>query len=417
MNYYFIFFLCVLIGNLVLDTVLDLLNLRSFQTSLPEELRASYDPAQHTKARDYYIENTRFGITARMVSTLALIVFLIYGGYNWTDQIARHFGFGEIGTGLIFITVLLLLKSILQLPFSIYHTFVIEARYGFNRTTPKTFILDIIRGTVVGIIIGAPILALLIHLFDQWGSMAWLYAWAGISAFQLLLAFIAPVWILPIFNKFTPVEPGELREAIAVYAKEQSFTLQGVFVMDGSKRSSKSNAFFTGFGKFRRLVLFDTILSRQSLDEIMAVVAHEAGHFKKKHIPQFMAISLISSGIMFFVLQLFMRNQSLFEAFRMEQVSTYASLVFVSLIYGPVLRYLSIFPNMLSRKFEYEADEFSLRTFGRPRHKVEALASALKKLSVDNLSHPTPHPLKVALDYTHPPVLARIKAMRIDPTS
>ncbi|MDD4183191.1 MAG: M48 family metallopeptidase, partial [Candidatus Omnitrophica bacterium] len=237
---------------------------------------------------------------------------------------------------------------------------------------------------------------------------AWVYCWIAVTGFQLFLLFIAPVVIMPLFNKYTPLENGELKSAIENYAKEQKFALAGVFKMDASRRSTKSNAFFTGFGKFRRIALFDTLIQKHTVDELVSVLAHEIGHYKKKHFVKGIILSVITTGIMFFILSFFINNQGLFGAFKMQSLSIYASLIFFGFLYSPINLFISIFSNIISRKHEYEADAFAITTYKKP----ESFIIALKKLTVDNLSNLTPHPLKVFLDYSHPPVLKRIEAIR-----
>jgi STE24 endopeptidase len=285
---------------------------------------------------------------------------------------------------------------------------VIEAKYGFNKTTVTTFITDIIKVCLISVVLGGPLLCLVLWFFEKAGPLAWLYCWGALCVFQVFLLFVAPVIIMPLFNKFTSMADGELKDGISTYAQEQNFKINGVFTMDGSKRSSKSNAFFSGIGRFRRVVLFDTLIEKHSLQELLAIVAHEIGHYKKKHILKHLCISLATSALMFAILSVFMENPRLFAAFKMDHVSIYASLVFFGFLYAPLDMLLSIGGNALSRRNEYEADRFAADTSGMP----EAMINALKKLSIDNLSNLTPHPLKVALSYSHPPVLARIQALR-----
>jgi len=244
--------------------------------------------------------------------------------------------------------------------------------------------------------------------FQRCGSTAWIYCWLAVTLLQLFLLFIAPVAIMPLFNKFTPLAPGALRAAIETYAAGQRFAMQGVFTMDGSRRSTKSNAFFTGFGKFRRIVLFDTLIQKHTVEELVSVLAHEIGHYRKRHILQMVLFSLANTAIMFFILSRFLGNRELFAAFGMEQVSIYASLVFFGFLYTPINMLVSILGNVVSRRNEYQADAFAATTYEKP----QALIDALKKLSVDNLSNLTPHPFAVFVHYSHPPVLQRIEAIR-----
>ena len=408
MNIFLFAILFILIGDYVLGLVVDILNVKHLKTDLPETFSGYYDEEKYRKSQQYLKENTRFDLITASITTPAIILFILLGGFNWVDLWARGFDQGPIITGLIFGVVLLFGSQILSLPFSIYSTFVIEEKYGFNKTTAKTFVLDIFKGWMLGIIIGAPVFSGILWFFEQTGPMAWLYCWAALTIFQIILMFVAPVLIMPIFNKFIPLEEGELKTAIEDYAKKQSFAMKGVYTMDGSRRSTKSNAFFTGFGRFRRIVLFDTLIAKHTTEELVSILAHEMGHYKKKHILKSILISIFSTGLMFYILSIFMNNPGLFAAFKMDHISIYASLVFFGFLYAPIDMILSIFSNMLSRRHEYQADAYAVRTYRRP----QSMIAALKKLSVDNLSNLTPHPFKVFLSYSHPPVLDRIRAIR-----
>jgi len=408
MNLFLIIILIILIGEYILGLVVDTLNVKHVQTDLPEAFSGYYDGEKYRKSQQYLKENTRFDLITGSVTTPAIIAFILLGGFNWVDQWARSLAWGPIATGLVFTAILLFGSQILSLPFSIYNTFVIEGKYGFNKTTPKTFVLDILKGWLLAVVIGAPVFSAILWFFGQTGTLAWAYCWGALTVIQIFLMFIAPVVIMPIFNKFVPLEDGELKTAIEDYAKKQGFKMKGVFSMDGSKRSTKSNAFFTGFGRFRRIVLFDTLISKHTTEELVSILAHEMGHYKKKHILKSIIISILSTGLMFYILSIFMNNKALFAAFQMDHVSIYASLLFFGFLYTPIEMILSISGNMLSRRHEYEADAWAVRTYHRP----QSMISALKKLSVDNLSNLTPHPLKVFLSYSHPPVLGRIRAIQ-----
>ncbi len=375
---------------------------------MPKEFEDYYDAEKYKKAQNYLKENTRFGIIVDSIITPITVAFILIGGFNYVDQIARGFQISPIPTGLVFAGILMIASQILSIPFSIYSTFVIEEKYGFNLTTAKTFILDILKSWFLTAIIGGIIFAVILWFFDRTGNMAWVYCWIVVVIFQIVLTFFAPVVILPLFNKFYPLEDGELKTSIENYAKSQDFRLKGVFKMDASKRSTKSNAFFTGFGKYRRIVLFDTLIKKHTVDELVSILAHEMGHYKKKHILKSIIISIITTGFMFFILSLFINNEGLFQAFKMENTSIYASLFFFAFLYSPINMFISILSNMLSRKHEYEADAYASETYG----KFESMISALKKLTVDNLSNLTPHPLKVFLSYSHPPVLKRIQSLK-----
>jgi len=408
MNLYAIIILTTLLISFIIDAVTEWLNLRALTDKLPEEFASLYDADKYKKSQEYTRVRTKFGMVTSVFSIILTLTFWFSHGFDWLDQMVRGWHLHPILTGLTYIGILVVAKSLLSLPFSVYSTFVIEERFGFNKTTPKTFLLDLIKGLLLGIVLGGPLLGGILAFFEYTGTAAWLYCWAATTLFTLFVQFIAPTWIMPLFNKFTPLEDGELRRAILDYAKSVKFSLQNLFVMDGSKRSSKSNAFFTGFGKNKRIALFDTLIERHTVPELVAVLAHEIGHYKKKHIIKSMVISILHSGVMFFLLSVFVSHRGLFDAFYMRQTSVYAGLIFFGMLYAPIELMLSLSMHMFSRKNEYEADRFAAETTGEP----QAMIDALKKLSVHNLSNLTPHPLYVFLNYSHPPVLQRIKALQ-----
>ena len=408
MNVYLVVILAIIIGNYILDLIIEFLNVGAIKEELPREFEGFYDSAKYKKSQAYLKDNTYFKLIQGLFITAVVLFLILGGGFNFIDKIARGYNLGIIPTGLIFSGILFFLFQIIEIPFSIYHTFVIEEKYGFNRTSPKTFILDILKSWLLSIIIGGLLLSLILWFFIKSGSLAWVFCWLGVTTFEFFLIFIAPIVIMPLFNKFIPLEEGELKQAIQTYAQSQNFKLKGLFKMDSSRRSSKSNAFFTGFGKYRRIVLFDTLIKNHSVDELTSVLAHEMGHYKKKHILKMMTISILTNGLMFFILSLFINNPGMFAAFRMDNLSIYASLLLFSFLYTPINIILSLAGNILSRKHEYEADKYAVTTYKKP----EAFILALKKLSVDNLSNLTPHPLKVFISYSHPPVLERIKALK-----
>jgi STE24 endopeptidase len=294
-----------------------------------------------------------------------------------------------------------------MLPLSIYDTFVIEERFGFNRTTRRTFVLDMIKDLGLASLVGGALLSGILALFQYVGHNAWVYCWMGFVVFSLILQYVAPTWIMPLFNKFSPLQPGELREAILDYARSVDFPVRSVFVMDGSRRSTRSNAFFTGFGRNKRIALFDTLIEKHTVPELIAVLAHEIGHHKKKHILQGTIINILHAGLLFFLLSIFLGSPGLYDAFHMEQPSIYSGLLFFALLYTPLEMVLSVAMHMLSRKNEYEADRFAAETTHHPQEVVEAL----KKLHTDNLSNLTPHPFYVLLNYSHPPLLERVRAI------
>lgn len=414
MNGWLIFVLALLVFDYVLDVVVEQLNLRRLSPEIPEEFRGVYDAEKYAKSQRYTREGVRFGLVETSVLLPVTMGFILLGGFGWVDGLARAAGWGLIPTGLLFAAILGVLSMLVGLPFKIYDTFVIEAKYGFNRTTVGTFIADMVKGLALGAILGGPVLAGILWFFAHAGPLAWLYAWGALAAFQIVLMYIAPVVILPLFNKFTPLEDGELRQAIERYAAAQNVPLSGIFKIDGSRRSTKSNAYFTGFGRTKRIALFDTLIANHTTEELVGVLAHEVGHYKLGHIRKFIAVSFASSLLMFWILSKFIAVPGIYEAFCVPfapvggQTPIYAGLVFFGFLYAPISMLLGLLGNILSRKHEYEADAFAARTTGQ----AAPMIAALKKLSVDNLSNLTPHPLKVFLEYSHPPVLARIAALR-----
>lgn len=409
-----IFILVALLALWNLDFISALFNLKALDPKLPEEFRGVYDEDKYAKSQEYTRVSERYGIITSTYSLTILLVFWFIGGFGWLDEWLRNYQWSDTVTGLAFIGVLFVGNTLLSLPFQIYDTFVIEERFGFNKTTPKTFVIDQIKGLLLAVALGAPLLALVLWIFGTVDN-AWLWAWLAFTAFQLLMTYLAPTFILPLFNKFKPMEDGELKSSIQEMSKKCDFPLTEIHVMDGSKRSTKSNAFFTGFGKRKKIALFDTLIENHGTDELLGVLAHEVGHFKKKHIIQRMIFSFVQTAVVFFLLGLVTDKdsafaQGLFEAFGMnkEQISTAAGLVFFMLLFSPVSRVLSVIGNLSSRKHEFEADAYAAEIQGTPDH----LIKALKKLAADNLSNLTPHPLPVFLDYSHPPMLVRIKALR-----
>lgn len=407
MNIYLIVILAILIGEYALGSIVDFLNMGSAHGVLPEEFKGFYDADKYRKSQEYLKVNTRFDFLQKTFVTIFIVVFILLGGFNYIDRFARGFDLNLILTGLIFAGNLLIGSKLLHVPFEAYRTFVIESRYGFNQTTARTFIVDIFKSLFITLIIAGAAFSGMVWFFAKMPREAWFYCWIALSLFELFILFVAPALIMPLFNKFTPLPEGQLKKEIEAYARSQHFILKGIFTMDASRRSSKSNAFFTGFGRYRRIVLFDTLIKQHSIEELVSILAHEIGHYKKKHILGGVALSIVTTGIMLFILSFFIYNRGLFGAFKMEHVSIYGSLVFFGFLYAPLNAAFSVVANVLSRKHEYQADMFAVTTYVQPR----AFITALKKLTVANLTNLTPHPLKVFLDYSHPPVLARIRAI------
>lgn len=408
MNTWLVVIVLIMVIGYLLDCLTSALNLKALDPHLPDEFVDVYDQDEYQRSQAYTRDRTRFSLVSSSCSTFVTLFFLLIGGFNYVDIFARSFEYGSIVTGIIYTGGLMFLSFVFGLPFSIYSTFVLEERYNFNTTTPKTFVLDILKSTALAIVIGVPLLALILWFFETTGEQAWLYCWALVVAFSLVMHFLAPVLIMPLFNKFFPLEDGPLKESILAYAQKEEFAIQGIFTMDGSKRSTKLNAFFTGFGRFRKIVFYDTLMDKLTDDEIVAVLAHEMGHFKLKHIMKMLAGSVLQTGLMFYLLSVVLNNASLFAAVGMEHVSVYASIVFFGILYSPVNMLVSTLFCWISRHHEFEADAYTVKSTGHGEH----LISGLKKLSQANLSNLTPHPVTVILEYTHPPVLQRIQAIK-----
>ena len=399
--------LVALLLDVVLNIVADYLNLKTLRSDLPEEFKSIYDQKRYLRAQEYLKFNTRFGWIVSAVNITLLLFFWFGQWFQHLDSWVREWGLSQVPSGVFYIGILSLLVAAANLPFSAYSTFVIEEKFGFNQTTWSTFFKDKIKGLGLSLILGGPLLACVLAFFEFAGSSAWLYCWGVVTLYMLVVQFIAPAWIMPLFNRFSILEEGELKEEILAYARSINFSLENIFIMDGSRRSSKSNAFFTGFGRYKRIVLFDTMVEKHTIAELVAVLAHEMGHFKKKHILKSLLISIGQSGLMFYLLSIVISYPGLFEAFYVITPSVYTGLVFFAILYSPFDVITGLFLSALSRKNEYEADRFAVATTDNP----QAMIDALKKLSVHNLTNLRPHPFYVFLNYSHPPVLARVRAI------
>lgn len=401
----------IIIGIIVVDFIfekyLDYLNTTTMSNVLPDELKGIYDEGKYKKQQEYQRENQRFGfLTSTFSFVLTLAMFLFYG-FAFVDNMAWGFTANAIVAALFFFGLIMFASDLLSLPFSVYDTFVIEEKYGFNKTTPKTFVFDTIKGWLIGALLGGGLLAVIILIYQKTQNMFWIYAWLLVSAFSVFMAMFYSNLIVPLFNKQTPLEKGELRDAIQQFSDKVGFKLDNIFVIDGSKRSTKANAYFTGFGSKKRIVLYDTLIKEMEIEELVAVLAHEIGHYKKKHVIQGLVISLIQTGILLFIFSLLINNENLSKALGVEVPNFHIGLVAFGILYSPVSFVLGIFMNLLSRKNEYQADAFAAQNY-----QPAALASALKKLSVQNLSNLTPHKTYVFFHYSHPTLLQRLAHLK-----
>ena len=408
MNIYLLIILSALIGEFLLRTLVRVLNLKALDPGLPNEFQGYYDEEKYARSQEYTRVNTRFAFFTTSFDLIVILVFILFGGFNFVDQIIRGFGLSTLPSGLAFFGILFFASDLISTPFSLYQNFVIEENFGFNKMTLKTFILDKLKGYLLTLALGGVFLTAILFFFEKTGEYGWLYAWGIIGLFMILIQPLFTLVIAPMFNKFTPLEKGELRTAIENYAQKVGFPLSRIDVMDGSKRSAKSNAYFSGFGKQKRIALFDTLLEKHSNDEMVAILAHEVGHYKKHHIKVGILISILHTGLLFWLLSIFIDNSGLFEAFQMKEISVYGGLTFFMILYSPVELVLSVIMNSVSRRNEFQADAYSARTTEKSEH----LISGLKNLSVSNLGNLTPHSLSVLLDHSHPPVLERITALK-----
>ena len=404
--YYYIIVIAIIIEYLF-SSISSILDIKNITPTIPSDFKKAYDQEKYILSQDYLKARTKFGLFSSTFSLILIMIVIHSDIFGLLDQFVRGQSDSYILQGLLFIGIIYFFQDIVSLPFSIYHTFVIEERFGFNKTTLNLFIIDKIKGYAIFIVLGSIVIIPILYFFHVYGDIGWLIAWSILTAFMIAVQPLFVHVIAPMFNKFTPLEEGELRSAIEKYTKKVNFPLARIDIMDGSKRSAHSNAYFTGFGKSRRIAIFDTLVEKHSTNEIVSVVAHEVGHYKLKHVLQGTILGIIETGIMLFAFNLIMNDISLFQVFGVGQLSVHAGIVFFSMLYAPVSMFTSIVTTAISRKNEYEADKYSYDT----TNDREALVSMLIGLSANNLSHLTPHPLKVFLSYSHPPVVDRIKAV------
>ncbi|WP_223034026.1 M48 family metallopeptidase [Hanstruepera marina] len=397
----------IIIINFIIDKILDALNAKHFNDDLPKDINDVYDADAYKKSQSYKLTNYRFGIITSTFSLLLTLAFLFLDGFEYVDNIARSYSSNPIIIALIFFGIIMIGSDILTLPFSYYKTFVIEEKFGFNKTTKKTFVLDKIKGWIMMAVLGGGILALIIWFYQLTKVNFWLYAWGTVAVFTLFMNMFYSRLIVPLFNKQVPLEASSLRDKISAYAETVGFKLNKIFVIDGSKRSTKANAYFSGFGSEKRVTLFDTLINDLDEDEIVAVLAHEVGHYKKKHIIFNLVASVLLTGLTLYILSVFISNPLLSNALGVEIPSFHVGLIAFGLLYSPISEITGLIMNGFSRKFEYQADNYAKATY-----KAEPLITSLKKLSKNSLSNLTPHPAYVFMHYSHPTLLSRIKNLK-----
>ena len=397
----------ILIAKFAIDTVLDYLNAKKFKDPIPMELADVYDEAAYSKSQLYKRTNYSFGLLSSLFSLLLTLGFLWFGGFEWVDAFVRGITTEPVTMALLFFGLIILGSDLIMLPFSYYRTFVIEEKFGFNKSSRKLFFLDKIKGWGMLAVLGGGMLAGIIWFFEWAGTSFWLYAWGLIALFSIVMNLFYSRLIVPLFNKQTPLEDGPLKDKIQGYARKVGFELKNIFVIDGSKRTTKANAYFSGFGKEKRVTLYDTLINELNENEIVAVLAHEVGHYKKNHIVVNLTTSILVTGITLYLLSLFVNNPEVAMAIGVKIPSFHAALIGFGILYSPISELTGLAMNYLSRKFEYEADNYAKETY-----EATPLISSLKKLSRNSLSNLTPHPAYVFMHYSHPPLIDRVRNLR-----
>jgi STE24 endopeptidase len=402
----FTIIVAIVIFNYIFSRILEYLNSTRYGASIPAELKDVYDKEKYEKSMAYKKVNYRFAILTGTFSLAVILLMLFYSGFAFADDLVRNVTQHPILVTLLFFGLLMFASDLINIPFTVYDTFVIEEKFGFNKTTVKTFILDKLKSWMLGIIMGGGILAVIVWFYTLTGKNFWIFAWIFISIYTIFMYMFYSNLIVPLFNKQTPLEDGELRDAITAFSDGAGFKLKNIFVIDGSKRSTKANAYFTGLGAKKRIVLFDTLINDLGTDEIVGVLAHEIGHYKKKHTLTGVILSIIQTGAILYILSLFVGSPVLSEALDAAVPSFHIGLIAFGILYSPLSLILGIGMNVMSRKNEYQADRYASEMF-RP----QPLVDALKKLSRKNLSNLTPHPVYVFFHYSHPPLYQRVKAL------
>jgi STE24 endopeptidase len=405
-NTVFIAIIVILVADFALERYLDYLNSRHRSTQLPDELKDVFDAEQYHKQQEYKKVNDRFSFITSSFSFLVILLMLFFGGFSLVDGWARDITARPVLIVLVFFAILGLGADLMGTPFSLYNIFVIEERFGFNKTTPRIFVMDKLKGWLLGAIIGGGLLALIVWFYDMTGSLFWIYAWMLATFFSVIMAMFYSSIIVPLFNKQKPLEDGELRDAISAFSEKVGFRLNNIFVIDGSKRSTRANAYFTGLGPRKRIVLYDTLIKDLSVKEIVAVLAHEIGHYKKKHTLTGMIAGIIQTGLTLFILSLFIGNPALSSALGSDKPSFHMGLIAFGILYSPISLLAGLLMNYVSRRNEYAADRYV-----KENYEALELAGALKKLSSKNLSNLTPHPVYVFFHYSHPTLLQRVRAL------
>jgi len=407
-----IILIAIIVADFILENGLEFLNLQNLSVKLPDELKYLYDAEKYLKSQNYISVNINFGFITSAFNLILVLGMFFLRGFTWVDGLAANISTHPVLQPLIFFGILGLAFDILNTPFAVYDTFVIEQRFGFNKTTPRLFVADKLKGLLLSAIIGGGLMALIVWFYLLTTVYFWLWAWLLISLFTLFMAFFYSSLIVPLFNKQMPLEDGELKRQITLRAGQAGFHIDKIFTIDGSKRSTKANAYFSGLGRKKRIVLFDTLISELSTDEIVAVLMHEIGHYRKKHIVSGMIMSFVQTGIMMYIFSLFVSQPVLSQALGFDEAKFHIGLITFGILFSPVSVTIGLIMNSISRNNEFQADNFAAG-FGLGNELIEAL----KKLSVSNLSNLTPHPLYVFFHYSHPTLLQRIRNLNNAPNS
>ena len=414
-EFWFLIIIGLVIFNFLFSNILDYVNHKNWKDKIPPELEDFYNKEKYKKAKLYSISKSKIGLLSSIISFLFVISLLLFNGYGFLNQLVYSDSLNlflpfEINTSFarsgVFFLILFILNSLISIPFSYYNTFIIEEKYGFNKTSKSTFFLDIIKSTILSILIGGFLLFAALYLYDNINEGFWLWLWIGLSLLMVFINMFYADLIVPIFNKLTPLNNVELRKKIENYSKDVGYLLKNIYVIDGSKRSTKANAFFSGLGPRKTIALYDTLIEKHTENELVAVLAHEVGHFKKKHVLSGLLMSVIQIGIMAFFFELCLKLPEISIALGGLDTNFHLGLIGFSIIFSPISMISSILMNYVSRKNEFEADAYAKETFNG-----EDLSLALKKLSVDSLSNIYPHPLYVFFHYSHPPLIQRLRAL------
>jgi STE24 endopeptidase len=405
MNKYALIISTAIFLNFLVFLVSNYLNLLNLKKNIPDNVKKLYNPQEYEKSKNYIKQNSKFGLIHELVNISSFFVFWMYSGFAYLDTYVRQFPISTSFRGVIYISIFMFLSFLINLPFNLYHTFIIDNKFGFNRTTAKTFFFDMVKNLLLFLLIGLPLIYFIMFFFEYFGFNAWIYAWIFITCISLVIQYLAPKFIMPLFNKFIPIENNQLKLKIIDYCKKLSFSVSNIFVIDGSKRTSKGNAFFTGYGKNKTIAIYDTLLNSHSDEEIIAILAHEIGHYKKKHVLINIAFFIVHSGIILILLNHFIWEYELYTGFYLYNLSIYAGFIFFFMLYTPIEIIINPLLNFYSRANEYQADKFAVNSTGL----YDEMISALKKLAKNNLSNLTPHPLFIILNYSHPTIDKRIR--------